>query len=383
MFMMKCKKNALKSFIYHFIFFKYDNKSLLKGSSLMGDLFTCFQFLIIDPSAWYQGSVAFNLGSWVFELHCLTKRCQFCCFWLGWTCKQVSRVRSSAVVIHFTGCRGTGGLTHGGTEGQEGFSFPGSRQVTRSAGWAQGLQARLSVSLWLSVLLGAGTLWVSQPVWGWGPTSLAPLTPTCAFNIRVQEHFQGTQVGIRLTGTTWSVVVTVVVLLRVQTVQYSGSRAGGVHGRGGGFVREDAATRCLPCALGPADALCAFFFLLCLPGYLLLTMPVFNYSLHDLAWNQVLVTDQPGLVWSLSTVWCHPSAFNTGSWPLRVRLPFLLLHPSWIKELWHNKPEPTQNGMAYLRFTSFLKLSSCLLINSQNAPKVLSSWFQLWGINDF
>lgn len=56
--------------------------------------------------------------------------------------------------------------------------------------------------------------------------------------------------------------------------------------------------------------------------YLLLTMPVFNYSLHDLAWNQVLVTDQPGLVWSLSTVWCHPSAFNTGSWPRWVWLPF-------------------------------------------------------------
>ena len=53
-------------------------------------------------------------------------------------------------------------------------------------------------------------------------------------------------IHIRLTGTTWSVVVTVVVLLRVQTVQYSGSRAGGVRGRGGGFVREEAATRCLP-----------------------------------------------------------------------------------------------------------------------------------------
>lgn len=72
------------------------------------------------------------------------------------------------------------------------------------------------------------------------------LTPMCTFNIRVQEHFQGTQVDIRLTGTTWSVVVTVVVLLRVQTVQYSGSRAGGMRGRGGGFVREEAATRCLP-----------------------------------------------------------------------------------------------------------------------------------------
>lgn len=89
----------------------------------MGDLFTCFQFLIIDPSAWYQGSAAFNLGSWVFELHCLTKRCQFCCFWLGWTCKQVSRVRSSAVVIHFKGCGGIGGLIHGGTEVRRGFLF--------------------------------------------------------------------------------------------------------------------------------------------------------------------------------------------------------------------------------------------------------------------
>ena len=151
----------------------------------MGDLFTCFQFLIIDPSAWYQGSAAFNLGSWVFELHCLTKRCQFCCFWLGWTCKQVSRVRSSAVVVHFKGCGGIGGLTHGGSEGQEGFSFPGNRQVTGSAGWARGLQARLSVPLWLSVLLGAGTLWVSGQSEVEVPHLWAPL------NTYVHIQYQG------------------------------------------------------------------------------------------------------------------------------------------------------------------------------------------------
>ena len=70
--------------------------------------------------------------------------------------------------------------------------------------------------------------------------------------------------------TSWCVVVTAVALLRDQTVQCSGSRAGGLHGCGGGFVREEAATRCLPCAPGPADALCAFSFLLflCLPDYL-------------------------------------------------------------------------------------------------------------------
>lgn len=41
-----------------------------------------------------------------------------------------------------------------------------------------------------------------------------------------------------------------------------GLRAGGLHGHGGVFVREEAATSCLPCTLGLADALCAFFFLL-------------------------------------------------------------------------------------------------------------------------
>ena len=38
---------------------------------------------------------------------------------------------------------------------------------------------------------------------------------------RVQKHFQGTQVGICQTGTVWSVVVAVVVLLRDQTGQSS------------------------------------------------------------------------------------------------------------------------------------------------------------------
>lgn len=41
-----------------------------------------------------------------------------------------------------------------------------------------------------------------------------------------------------------------------------GLRAGSLHGPGSVFVREEAATRCLPCTLGLADALCAFFFLL-------------------------------------------------------------------------------------------------------------------------
>lgn len=118
--------------------------------------------------------------------------------------------------------------------------------------------------------------------------------------------------------------------------------------------------------------------------YLLLTMPVFNYFLHDLAWNKVLVTDPPGLVWSLSTVQCHPSAFNMASWPMWVRLPFSrFCIPLGLRNC--DVTNQSQDRMEWLNlcFASFLKLSSCLLINSQNAAKVLSSWFQLWGIYDF
>lgn len=198
-------------------------------------------------------------------------------------------------------------------EGQEGFSFPGNRRWARSARWAWGLPSQ-TVSLPLAVMLfGAGTLWVSWPVWGWGSTSLAPPTPMC----NSMHQGQSTS-GHKLASvwwTSWCVVVTAVALLRDRTVQCSRSGwraawAWWLCQRGGGDKDMH------PALQDYQDALCAFSFLLFSAYqiiYLLLTMPVFPLLLHDLSWNQVLVTDQPGLVWSLSTV-CL-SAFNTGSWP--------------------------------------------------------------------
>lgn len=116
-----------------------------------------------------------------------------------------------------------------------------------------------------------------------------------------------------------------------------------LHLRGDSFVRKEAVMEFLHLhSRTSRHPLCIF-----LPFSPLARLSIFcfqclfliNYSLHDSAWNQVLVTDQPVLLWSLSTMWHCPSAFNEGSLTQDREghvgsASFLsFLHLSWIKEL--------------------------------------------------